>query len=284
MGVAEMSSAGTALPSISIPFLTNRGVLQQSDGGLDYGTRIDALSGGRCQVDWDDNAPSSATNGPVESLSVERVLDLIDHPDARNVIVYVHGYNVSLERGCREAATLAHQTGFDGRVLLFSWPASDLMVTYWQDEAMFAASVASIFAALESVGSRIGFNRLNVVAHSMGSRLASAEMSSSSFGKRRLNHLVLVAPDIDSRIFREALPELQQRARKLSILVSDSDRLLLLSQIINLGGRLGRASDFDANGVDVFDVSDFDSLGLSQHLYHLESPQVGDVLRQVLDE
>ena len=56
---------------------------------------------------------------------------------------------------------------------------------------------------------------------------------------------MLVAPDIERDRFVEILPGLRRVVDDITVLVSDSDQLLLLSQAVNLGERLGQAEDVD---------------------------------------
>ena len=67
------------------------------------------------------------------------------------------------------------------------------------------------------------------------------------------------------------------------MLVSDSDRLLLLSQAVNLGERLGQAEDVDVDGVEIIDVTGVDDAGLGNHVYHLANKNVGKMIGAILD-
>ena len=69
----------------------------------------------------------------------------------------------------------------------------------------------------------------------------------------------------------------------ITVLVSDSDQLLLLSQAVNLGERLGQSDDVDVDGVAIIDVTGLDNAGLGNHVYHLTNEAVGKAIGAILD-
>jgi esterase/lipase superfamily enzyme len=284
--LAVARSGETAVMQVEIPFLTSRRTSRKSDGEISYSTDSGDLSAGHCQVRLLQGEALDAQSGPLSARPLESVMSEFAGREGQGILFYIHGYNIGLERACRDAARLAHVTGFDGRVLLFSWPASQAVVTYRKDEQRLTESLPAILSALHALGARHGYDNVNIVAHSMGTRVTLALNDPPAGASPSLNgqfrNLVLVAPDIDRDRFLEMLPSLQQRAESISILVSEDDRLLLLSQIVNGEERLGQASDLTVAGVDVVDVSTLDDLGLTGHIYHLENNRVGDILRAIL--
>jgi esterase/lipase superfamily enzyme len=195
----------------------------------------------------------------------------------------VHGYNIGLERACRDAAVLSRRTGSDGRVLLFSWPASRTIVTYHKDARRLAGSMAQILEVLDELGRRQGRGNVNIVAHSMGSRIVLEAIESLEVADDKFGDLVLIAPDIDRDLFVEVLPDLKRIVADITVLVSDKDRLLLLSQTVNLGARLGQSDGVEIEGVDVIDVTEAGDAGFGGHVYHLTNENVGRVLGGILD-
>ncbi|WOJ94831.1 alpha/beta hydrolase [Congregibacter variabilis] len=264
-----------------IPYLTTRGFSENVGGEIKYSTDVGEVSGGECRVDLFDGESLEANNVSRGPRTFDEVMTGFDSNSAAGILVYVHGYNTDLERACRDAAVLAYRTGFLGRILLFSWPASTTVVTYWKDERRIAESLPAIMERLDALGERYGYDKIKIVAHSMGSRLALDAIAAPS-QNQKFEDLILIAPDIDRERFIDALPVLQQRVKSISVIVSESDRLLMLSQAVNLGERLGQASDFVAAGVEVVDVSGFEDLGFGGHLYHLESDRVGEILKLIL--
>ncbi len=277
------SAEPTAHAVFEVPFLTNREVKVNGKGEQRFTTNLAETTGGRCELRVYEMPDAEVVVDRYESLSVEEALDSLEPDESRRVTMYVHGYNIGLERACRDTAVLARRTGFEGRMLLYSWPASRTVVTYSKDERRLAASMPRIIAALDELGRRHGRHNVNVVAHSMGSRIVLEAIESLEARDERFGNLVLIAPDIDRDLFVEVLPDLRRLVDDITVLVSDDDRLLLLSQTVNLGARLGQSDGVDIDGVDVIDVTDLEDAGFGGHVYHLTNENVGKVIGGILD-
>ncbi|MCR9106412.1 MAG: alpha/beta hydrolase [Gammaproteobacteria bacterium] len=265
---------------VTLPFLTTRDVTLTDDGGVEYTNDTGALTAGQCSVELAQKPALTASNLAIRTLPVASVMAGLGPPE-RGIVVYIHGYNISIDRACRDAARFAHRAALVERLLLFSWPASSMGLTYFKDEARLASSVPALVGALNELGARYGFGHLTIAAHSMGSRIA-LQLGEVRPPGQRFDNLLLIASDIDRAVFASALPQIQQQVRRITLLVSDADKLLLLSQAVNRAERLGQAVDFSAPGVTVVDVSDFDNPGISGHEYHLDSQQVGAMLEALL--
>ncbi len=266
---------------LEIPFLTTRDTRLGSDGRPRYSTDTAEVSAGVCSLIHRRGEELDPRFHDYRASTADAVISGLDAQSQHGLLVYIHGYNIGLGRACEQAAIVAKRTGFEGRLLLFSWPASRTVLTYRKDERRLTESMPAIISVLGDLSQRFGAGNVNVIAHSMGSRAVTAEIEAIALGES-LDDLILIAPDIDRDIFVEALPTLKDRFRRISVLVTDSDRLLLLSQSINRGQRLGRATDFEDDGVEVIDVTGLEDLGFGNHVYHLKNDKVGDMLRLIL--
>lgn len=285
-GLATTDAGASPRTSITIPFLSTRELRPGADNGSRFSNDIGDLSAGECEVLLPDEATSRAVNGQISSRSADEVLGRFQGLSPGGILVYIHGYNIGLARACRDAARLARVTNHGNRTLLFSWPASEAVLTYPRDERRFAQSVPQIISSLHELGKRYGYENINIVAHSMGSRVALA-MEDPGAGsppprEQRFNKLILVASDIDREAFLRVQAGLKKQVQQLTLLVSDRDRLLLLSQILHLQERLGQADDLTLDGIEIIDVSTLDDLGMVGHVYHLDSDRVGGLLRDIL--
>jgi esterase/lipase superfamily enzyme len=83
-------------------------------------------------------------------------------------------------------------------------------------------------------------------------------------------------------MFIDALPALKERIDKVSVIVSDRDRTLLVSQTVNLAPRLGQFDGVDIEGVDLVDVTDIEGSHFTGHIYHLRNEQVAALIRGML--
>ena len=268
---------------VEVPFLTNREASLNRKGQLRFSADRAETTGGRCKLRVYELPDAEVVVDAFEALTADAAIGELESEDSQRVTLYVHGYNIGLERACRDAAVLARRTDFEGRTLLFSWPASRTVITYHKDAGRFAASMPQIFDALDELGRRYGRSNVNIVAHSMGSRLVRDAVRLIDMSKGRFGELVLIAPDVDRDAFVDALPDLERLVDDITVLVSNDDRLLLLSQTVNLGARLGQAGGEEIDGVDVIDVTGLEDAGFGGHLYHLTNEAVGGVIGSILN-
>lgn len=287
----------------TVPFLTLRNRLDADDPADIYGEERNGLSTGTCHVrelDLGGFAPL-AEQAPTflreELLRVDKVTDLDksavldnlqDTAAGRGAALYVHGYYIGFEKGCRRASLLQDNAGLNGRFLWFSWPSDGALAYYTQDEADLYWSVPDIADAIIELHSRFGNGDVDVIGHSLGARgvvLALYEVAHRA-PDIRLGEVVLLAPDMDFGIFQRILPRILPVATSLTVYVSDSDRPLALSAQLHGYPRLGEAGN-DVSTLDGVEVIDLSSLPLNSptgHLYHIYSREVGNDLNQLLNE
>jgi|GEM_PF-1982184 len=169
--------------------------------------------------------------------------------------VFVHGYNTTIEEAQERAAQLfagmAYLDPADHRFLsksfTFSWPSLGLEVdkldigewirtgypfytrAYRYDEAAAAASRDSLAKFLMTLcRENSKYREVNVIAHSLGTFLASEAVASlsrenvTSGELCRLNHLMLASGDMNLFRFRAVLPDLLQIANKITLYVNST--------------------------------------------------------------
>jgi len=208
---------------------------------------------------------------------------------ARRPVLYTHGYFIDFERGCKRASVFQASQGLAGRFLLFSWPSDGAILNYTLDESDLYWSVAPLAQTLTDMVGRFGAGGFDVTAHSLGTRgvfLALVQMAGTEqVTKPLINHLVLLAPDIDSGIFKQYLPRIRPLARNITIYVSANDTPLTLSRQVHGYPRLGESGPHldGLTGVDIIDLSEIPVRYLSGHLYHLYNDAVISDLNQLLN-
>jgi len=190
-------------------------------------------------------------------------------------ILYLHGYNMSFARSCKQAALFARNLDIEGRLLLFSWPSDGALLNYSRDEEDLQWSIFPLEQILNEMQAQFGPGGFDVVAHSLGGRgvvyalqqIAHREPEKIPY----INQLILVAPDIDAGIFKQYLPSIRPLAATISLYVSDNDKPLALSREVHGYPRLGQTGKHldGLKGVHIIDVSDIGTRSFSGHLYHL---------------
>ncbi|UWQ14069.1 alpha/beta hydrolase [Aliiroseovarius sp. M344] len=203
-------------------------------------------------------------------------------------LLYVHGYNISFEKGCRRASTLQKNAGLTGRLLWFSWPSDGALTNYTHDEADLYWSIPDLADAIEEMEGRFGGNRTSIAGHSLGARgvvLALYEVASRN-PDIRIDEVVLLAPDMDFQIFERILPRIRPIVGNITIYITSGDRPLALSAQLHGYPRLGETGNDVSNlsAVEIIDLSDLPAESPTGHLYHIYSEEVGADLSQLLNE
>lgn len=305
LGVAALSpaQAQTEVQPREVPFLTLRNRTGSDEPGEMFGDERSDLKAGLCRVRQLDLSVFSqlAEAAPAflreELLRVDRVRttdtrtildDVLASAAGRPPTLYVHGYYISFEKGCRRAVLLQENAGLAGRFLWFSWPSDGTLTNYTHDEADLYWSVPDLADTILEMERRLGSGGVNIAGHSLGARgvaLALYDVASRN-PEARLGEVVLMAPDMDFDIFARLLPRIAPIVEHLTIYVASGDRPLALSAQLHGYPRLGEAGNDVARleGVEVIDLSELPSEGPTGHLLHIYSTPVGDDLNQLLNE
>jgi esterase/lipase superfamily enzyme len=207
----------------------------------------------------------------------------------RDVLVYVHGFNTSLEEARFRLAQIVADARFGGVPVLFTWPSQSNLLSYVSDKERATASRDALEELLHDLSETPGIGRVHVLAHSMGSWLAMEALRENAIAGRadlngKLGDVMLAAPDIDLGVFRQQMARLGKA--HVSVFSSQEDRALSLSSRISGDRtRLGTVNPRDPRdraaleglGVKVYDISNFSS-GFIGHGAYAES---ADVIRSI---
>lgn len=101
------------------------------------------------------------------------VVGLLSQDQAADVLVFVHGFNVTLDQAVARAAQMVEDMPFHGVVIAFSWQSVGRTDAYLADEILaerYFWNLAELLAALRTELPESA--RLHLLAHSMGNRVA----------------------------------------------------------------------------------------------------------------
>jgi esterase/lipase superfamily enzyme len=191
---------------------------------------------------------------------VQRVFADLALSRSRDLLVFVHGFNVSFEEAAVRAAQIAADLSFDGTVVLFTWPSAASVTSYLRDlQAARNAGFHLIRLLRGPVPAAIP-DRVHLLAHSMGSEVVAKAVSllTAADSGLRLGQVVLAAPDLDSRVFRrETLPVLSAHAARVTLYASSDDEALRASRALSGVWRLGLGGDSltVVEGMDTIDAT-----------------------------
>ena len=207
------------------------------------------------------------------------------------ILLYVHGFNNSVEDALLAMARLKQRGQLPGIPLIYSWAAGDGLARaniqnlsvysgYSRDVQVASNSCVAFSSFLSELSDRFGANRIMLVAHSHGAKLVHAALTGCEFRSGTVTYagapfdsVVYAAPDIDPYQFDQSFGVLAGMAKRVAIYVSDRDDAIKASSNLIRGGmpRLGGASRIDfGDGIEVVNASSITDPGKdSGHSYAL---------------
>ena len=285
-----------------VPYLTLRNRPEGDGDGKYFGNDRSILSAGHCIMErtglefLSSVAEFAPFRIPEEILNLEKiqettreaVFEELEENSRGNPILYIHGYYVDFEKGCRRATVFKENAGLEGKLLWFSWPSDGSLLNYARDEVNLYWSVPDLAEVIADLHDRFGSGRVNLAGHSLGGRglaLALYEIAGTQ-PDLRFGDIVLLAPDIDFEVFEKLLPRIRPLARSITIYTSSNDAAIFVSAELHGYPRLGASGNDTTRlkGVEVIDTSDLPTRSANGHLYHIYNKGVGDDLSQLLSE
>ncbi|XZE20939.1 alpha/beta hydrolase [Pirellulaceae bacterium SH449] len=213
----------------------------------------------------------------------DKLRDTLD-TKGKSLLVFVHGYNVSFEDAARRTAQMAYDLKFPGAPVFYSWPSYNNWYRYPDDKINIERSVDQIKDFLQQIAIDSKAESINLIAHSMGNVGLTQALAKMGVERPIFNQVVLAAPDIDSRVFREDIaPRITSKANRITLYTSKNDLALVASRFFNSGSRLGDSRDgpVAVPGIDTIDATDIDT-SLLGHSYYGSNASVLDDISSLL--
>jgi esterase/lipase superfamily enzyme len=254
---AELRPGARRGSEYAVPFGTNREATGRRAPDLFFGTGDGGLQTGVARVSIPPEHRlgrmerpgylSLSGSDPRKHVMLTGELRVPAPPGGRRpVLVFIHGYNTSFPEAAWRAAQLAHDLGFQGSAVFFSWPSQGSLRGYDADATMVRRTRGEMAAFLGALVAEHRPEDLYVVVHSMGNRLfgqAVEDVRERVPGRLLFNTVVLAAPDQDVKVFVEDdLPDLVEAAQRVAVYTSGSDRALWASSVVNGFGRAGASA------------------------------------------
>lgn len=183
----------------------------------------------------------------------------------RQVLVFLHGFNVTFQEAALRAAQLGFDLNFPGVMSFFSWPSCGQGRKYTVDEATIDSCERPITEFLLKLVEDVGAERVHIVAHSMGNRpllrAVRTIADDSALNQRiKFGQIVLAAPDVDARLFRQLGPAYPLLSQRTTHYVSPRDRAVGLSRWLHGHDRAGFAPPLTlVQGIDTIQVPKLNS-------------------------
>jgi esterase/lipase superfamily enzyme len=214
--------------------------------------------------------------------------------ERKEVLVYVHGYDVSFDEAAADLADIWHFVERRGIPIVYTWPAAHGgLFGYFADRESGEFTIFHLKQFLRLLASIPQIDGINIIAHSRGTDVATTALRELIIEYRaagrnpraslRIENLILAAPDIDFDIVRQRLmaEKFGPAFGQITVYTTDADAALDLSETLMTGTRFGRVRESDlgareqaifaqvtnVNFIDVQGVSTF-----SGHGYFLDNP------------
>jgi esterase/lipase superfamily enzyme len=208
-------------------------------------------------------------------------------------LIFVHGYNTGFDDAVYRLTQIAHDSGYPGTPVLFSWASGDSTTSYVYDKESAAAARDQLEVTLRLL-SQSGARRIDIVAHSMGTWVTMEALRQLAIeGDRnlggKLGDVVLASPDIDVDVFKSQMRRYGKPEKPFIVLLSEDDRALRLAGLIagskpRVGEYKNAASDLTNYGVTVVDLSGAKGLDRFNHTKFANNPKLIRLLGQRLRE
>lgn len=212
-------------------------------------------------------------------------------PAEREVLLFVHGYNMTTSDAILQVGQFVEDSGFQGVPVLFTWASAGRLSRYVYDLNSALVARPLLIDAAEIVTQSIA-TKYHVFAHSMGGFLTMEAIVDAAQKRQfnrtgRLQNVVLASPDIDMDLFRSQMREIDTTFDRFFILLSKDDSALRVSRRI-AGGipRVGAADaeELSALGVTAIDLSQVQNSRTGSHSKFAGSPEIVQEIGRGLNE
>lgn len=203
----------------------------------------------------------------------------------KRVLVFVHGYNTRYEEAVFRFAQIVHDSRTDFAPILFTWPSRGTVFDYVYDRESTNWSRDTLEKALRAAAADPDVAEVTVMAHSMGSWLATEALRGLALRggvPKKIANVILAAPDLDVDVFERQIEQIGRHPR-MTLFVSRDDRALDMSKRIAGGvDRLGAIDPtkepyrgrLEKHGVTVLDLTLLQTGDKVNHAKFAESPEV----------
>lgn len=200
----------------------------------------------------------------------------------KNNLLFLHGYRNSFEDAALQAAQLGFDLKINGSTFFYSWASKGSIGGYGADESTVEVSAKYCVEFIIELLCAFPDTPLNVIAHSMGSRLAVLLFEELGRLKKipgKLGHLIFAAADIDIDRFDQATERIASIPKRITSYVSRGDGAIQLSELIHSSPRLGLAPPLTVRpGVDTILAEGFSIFDFEGHGYFAQAaPILSDI-------
>jgi len=174
-------------------------------------------------------------------ITQDEFLEAIREHDAKQALIFVHGFNTTFDEGVFRLAQIVWDTQFDGVPILFSWPSKGTILSYLYDRESSTFSVNGFLELLTLLQTSTDISTIHILAHSMGNQIVvSALANSKDIALKALGEVILAAPDVDRDVFKGLAVRIAGiPSRGVTLYASSADKAMSASRKLAQGPRAG---------------------------------------------
>lgn len=266
-----------SLLSVSIPPNHRAGVIEQATLGKNLAGRDFAVLSQRelNESAFLEEIAARASNGGAD----------------RDILVYVHGYDIGPNEARFRTAQIIIDSAFSGTPVLFTWDSLSRsgLAAYEADKESATVARDALEGLLLDLSNVDGVRHIHILAHSMGAWLAMESLRGVATAGRpnlggKLGEVMLAAPDIDVSVFSQQLQRVGPE--HVTVFVSNTDRALKVSSRVAGDrprlGSLDPSNPRDREALEALRVSVIDLSRLNTDFTgHNTFAEVPSVVRQI---
>jgi esterase/lipase superfamily enzyme len=152
-----------------------------------------------------------------------------------DVVLFVHGFNYTFDESLETALRIVQRAKVPATPVAYSWPSQGKVGAYGLDNDMSEWTTNHLSDFIRDLAAAVPAPyRLHIVAHSMGNRALLLALARLDLTRAQLGQLILMAPDVDTAIFK-ALIARSGLFRRKTLYVSDHDLALRAAGFLRAG-------------------------------------------------
>lgn len=207
---------------------------------------------------------------PSHKISAADFLRKIINTQQEDIVIYVHGYNMTVKETLQRHRILRkglEKKGFTGDVITFAWPSGDNTLLYLEDRHDAKVTAMELVnSGIKLLAKQQGKNctvNVHVVAHSTGAFIINEAFDDAETTKSTaeinwsVSQLLFIGGDVSSDSMSTARGEkVYRHCNRLTNYFSPYDTALAVSNVKRVGtrnrvGRVGLPQDSPSKAVDV---------------------------------
>ncbi|MCA9013818.1 MAG: alpha/beta hydrolase [Planctomycetaceae bacterium] len=214
----------------------------------------------------------SALTPATEAPFFENLNTMLERSPQKDVLVFVHGFNVDFPSAVTRAAQIANDLPFNGAIVCYSWPSQGGVEKYLLDGQVANTSVEPMARFLETLVSSVPKGtKINIMVHSMGNRVVMRAMNRlpDFFQQTKpFQNVILAAPDVGVSEFKKLAPAIIAQSNRVTLYSGSGDVALVASKAVNQERRAGDSREpLILEGIETIDVSAVDTSFMSHSYY-----------------